>query len=381
MSDSLIVHSGPHRVVVIGSGFGGLFATRRLNGAPVEVTLIGRTTHHVFQPLLYQVATGILSQGDVAPATREILRRQRNARVVLGEVVGIDLEGRRVTARALDQETVIPYDSLIVATGSSQSYFGHDEFGAFAPGLKSVDDALEVRGRIFGALEMAEIEDDDARRAAWMTFVLIGAGPTGVEMAGQIAELSRRSLRRNFRSIDPSDARVLLFEGGERLLEGFGERLSRITARDLGRLGVTVHTRSMVVDMDEYSVDVRLPDGSRDHVDTRTKVWAAGMEASPLARTLAGAAGAEVDRAGRIKVLPNCTLPGHPEVYVVGDMMALDDLPGMAEVAMQTGHHAAKLIKQRLAGGRGDEPFHYHDLGSLATISRFRAVANIGFLK
>src|SRR5947209_1956408 len=246
-----------HRVVVVGSGFGGLFATRGLNGAPVQVTLIDRRTHHLFQPLLYQVATGILSQGDVAPATREILHRQRNARVVLGEVVNIDLDRRTVTSRLLGEETVSAYDSLIVAAGSTQFYFGHDEFAVHAPGLKSIDDALEVRGRIFGAFEVAELETDEQRRRAWMTFAVIGGGPTGVEMAGQIAELSRYSLRSNFRRIDTADARILLVDGAPRILGGFDERLSKRAAAKLERMGVEIRTGGLVTDGSGTGLELR----------------------------------------------------------------------------------------------------------------------------
>ena len=365
-------------MVIIGSGFGGLFAARALRRAPVEVTMIARTNHHLFQPLLYQVATGILSQGEIAPAVRDVVRRQRHTRVQLAEVTGIDLDRRVVTATQMEQEIETPYDSLIVATGVETSYYGHDELRRWAPAMKSIDDALEMRGRIFGAFEMAETESDPDTQRAWLTFVVVGGGPSGVEMAGEISELSRRALRHEFRTIDPAQARVLLFEGGDRVLASFGDRLSRIAARDLGRLGVEVHTGSTVTGADGRGVIVRAADGTTRRIEARTKVWTAGMEASPLARTLAQASGATVDRMGRVEVLPDCTLPGHPEVFVVGDMMALDDLPGMAEVAMQSGRHAARLITRRLKDGRADTPFRYHDLGSMAVISRFRAVAKIG---
>src|SRR5215212_7019691 len=249
--------AGRHRVVVVGSGFGGLFAARRLKGAPVDVTVIDRTTHHLFQPLLYQVATGILSEGEIAPPMRDVLRRQHNARVVLGEVVDLDLEARTVTSRALDRELVTPYDSLIVAAGSSQSYFGHDDFSVHAPGLKTIDDALEVRGRIFGAFEMAEIEPDRDRRKAWLTFVVVGAGPAGVEMAGQIAELAHLSLRANFRNIDPAQARVLLLDGAPRILGAFQEHLSGKAADELRRLGVEIQVDTMVTAVDANGIEVQ----------------------------------------------------------------------------------------------------------------------------
>jgi NADH dehydrogenase len=367
-----------HRVVVIGSGFGGLFATRRLRDAPVDVTVIDRTTHHLFQPLLYQVATGILSVGEIAPATRDILRRQRNTRVVLGEVVDVDLAARTVTWRVPGREAVTPYDSLIVATGAAQSYFGHDEFAAHAPGLKTIDNALEVRGRIFGAFEMAEIEPDPERRAAWLTFALIGAGPTGVELAGQIAELSRQSLAGNYRNIDPAQARILLLDGAPRILPAFDEALSARAAHHLRSMGVEVQTEAMVVGVDAEGIDVRSGDGQQRRVGAMTKVWSAGVQASPLGRALAERSGAQLTRHGQVHVLPDCTLPGHPEVFVIGDLMALDSLPGLAEVAMQSGLHAASEIRRRLDGDSTPRRFRYVDLGSLAAISRYYAVGERG---
>jgi NADH dehydrogenase len=370
----------PHRVVVVGAGFGGLFATRSLRRADeVAVTVVERTNHHLFQPLLYQVATGILSEGEVAPAVRDVLRRQRNAEVVMGHVTGFDPSARTLAVHQpqTGRDLTVPYDSLIVATGVETSYFGHDEFAAHAPGMKSIDDALELRGRIFGAFEAAETVGAD-ERDEWLTFVVVGGGPTGVEMAGQIAELSRRSLRRNFRAIDPAAARVLLFEGGDALLGAFGPRLSRLTERDLTRhLGIEVHLKAMVTAVDEHGVDVRLGDGTTRRFGARTVIWAAGMKASDLGGLVARATGTETDRAGRLRVAPDCSLPGHPEIFVVGDLMALDDLPGMAEVAMQSGHHAATTIRRRL-NGQEPEPLAYRDLGSMAAISRFRAAARIG---
>jgi len=372
--------NSPHGVVIIGSGFGGLFAVRALRKAPVAVTIIDRTNHHLFQPLLYQVATGILAAGEIAPATRDVLRRYPNTRVELGEVYDIDLENKVVYAEQMGRQLETPYDSLIVAAGVQTSYFGHDEFTQWAPGMKSIDDALELRGRIFGAFEVAETEPDEVARKAWLTFVVVGGGPTGVEMAGQIAELSHRALQNNFRTIDPASARVILFEGAGQLLAPFGKRLSRLTKRDLERLGVEVHTDALVTEMGEDYVVAKLGDGTSWRVESCTKVWAAGMKASPLASLLAEKAGATTNRMGCIEVEPDCSLPGHPEVFVVGDMMALDDLPGMAEVAMQSGRHAAKLITARAEGAPPayTEPFRYHDLGSLAVISRFRAVAKFG---
>jgi NADH dehydrogenase len=373
--------ASPHRVVVIGSGFGGLFATKSLHKAPVQLTLIDRSSHHLFQPLLYQVATGILSEGEIAPATREILRGQPNARVILGDVTDIDLDARTVSSAVLNITTVTPYDSLIVAAGSTHSYFGNDGFEQFAPGMKSVADAMELRRRIFGAYEIAEVETDLLARDAWLTFVVVGGGPTGVEMAGQLRELSRRALRRNYRMIDPVDTRVVLVEGLDRLIGSMGPYLSRLTARDLTRMGVEIHLGAKVTNMDEDGVEITKQDGSTERIPAATKVWAAGTRAAGLGITVAEAAGAQTDKAGRVMVNPDCSLPSHPEVFVVGDLMAhRDELPGVAEVAMQSGAHAARSIVRRLEG-KPTKPFQYRDLGTLAVISRFRAVAEIGPLR
>ena len=367
-----------HRVVIIGSGFGGLFAAKALRRADVDVTVIDRTSHHLFQPLLYQVATGILSEGEIAPPTRDVLRHQKNTRVLLGNVETIDLTARTVTHSIIDKTTVTPYDSLIVAAGSSQSYFGNDHFAEFAPGMKSIDDALELRGRIFGAYELAELEDDPIELDAWLTFVVVGAGPTGVEMAGQIAELSRRTLKDNFRRIDPSTTRVVLLDAADAVLGTFGDELSNHARQELEDMGVEVQLGAMVVDVDEHGIEVKEKDGSTRRIEARTKIWAAGVAASPLGKQLAEQSGAELDRSGRVQVERDLTLPGHPEVYVVGDMMGLDRLPGVSPVAIQGAKHAATSIKARVKGEPGDKPFKYFDKGSMATISRFRAVASIG---
>ncbi|WP_367401307.1 NAD(P)/FAD-dependent oxidoreductase [Paraconexibacter antarcticus] len=368
-----------HRVVIIGCGFAGLFATRRLRRADVDVTIIDRTTHHLFQPLLYQVATGILSEGEIAPATREVLRRQRNARVVLGDVTDIDLAARTVTSAGGGRRRVTPYDSLILAAGAVTSYFGNDRFAEHAPGLKSIDDALHVRSRIFTAFEMAELEEDEAARREWLTFVVVGGGPTGVEMAGQIAELSHRALRENFRRIDPSSARVLLVDAAPRILNGFHERLAAKAAAQLERLGVQLRLGPLVKAVDAHGLDVET-DGARERIDARTVVWAAGVSGSPLgAQVAAQVPGLELARGGRVPVQPDCTLPGHPEVFVVGDLMALDGLPGVAEVGMQSGIHAARQIRRAVDGeAEVSRPFRYHDLGTMASISRHFAIVELG---
>src|SRR4051794_26217421 len=370
-----------HRVVVIGSGFGGLFGTKALKDADVDVTMVAKTTHHLFQPLLYQVATGILSEGEIAPPTREVLRAQKNARVILGEVVDVDLEARTVTSRVLNRTTVTPYDSLIVAAGAGQSYFGNDQFAEFAPGMKSIDDALELRGRIFGAFELAELSDSEEEIDRLLTFVVVGAGPTGVEMAGQIAELAHRTLRRDFRRIDPTTARVVLLDAAPYVLPSFGEKLGGRARRQLNQTGVEVQLGAMVTDVDADGIEIKDADGQVRRINAATKIWAAGVQASGLGRILGEQSGAEVDRAGRIAVQPDLTLPGHPEVHVVGDMMALDRLPGVAQVPIQGGRYAAESIKRRIAGKAPQAPFKYSDKGSMATISRFHAVVDLGKLK
>jgi NADH dehydrogenase len=364
--------------VVIGSGFGGLFATQALKRTQCDVTLISRTTMHLFQPLLYQVATGILSSGEIAPATREILRGQPNATVILGEVTDIDLEARTVTSMAAPGPLVTNYDSLIVAAGAGQSYFGNDQFAEFAPGMKSIDDALELRGRIFGSLELAERATDPAERERFLTFVVIGAGPTGVEMAGQIVELCQRALRRDFRNIDTTSARVVLLDAAPAVLGPFGPKQSQAAHRILSDVGVEVLLGAKVVGLDADGVTYESADGSRTFIPSACKVWAAGVAASPLGALLAERSGAGVDRAGRVLVEPDLTLPGHPEVFVVGDMIALDNLPGVAQVAIQGGRHAAATIRARIEGRPVPGAFRYHDKGSMATITRFSAVANVG---
>ncbi|MDP3892929.1 NAD(P)/FAD-dependent oxidoreductase [Nocardioides sp.] len=364
---------------MIGSGFGGLFGAKALRRTDVDVTMIAKTTHHLFQPLLYQVATGILSAGDIAPPTREVLAKQRNVQVLLGEVTEIDLEKRLVTSEVLGRANVAPYDSLIVAAGAGQSYFGNDHFSEFAPGMKSIDDALELRGRIFGAFELAELGAQRGDNVDHLlTFVVVGAGPTGVEMAGQIAELAHRTLKKDFRAINTRSARVILLDAAPQVLPPFGAKLGAKTKTELEKLGVEVQLGAMVTNVDERGLEVKYKDGRVEEIAAVTKIWAAGVQANPLGATLSAQTGAPLDRAGRIAVNPDLTLPGYPEVFVVGDMISLDNLPGVAQVAIQGAKYAAKEIRNRLDGKAPQKPFHYFDKGSMAIISRFRAVAMVG---
>jgi NADH dehydrogenase len=376
---------GRHRVVVVGGGFGGLHVVRALERAPVELTLVDRHNYHLFQPLSYQVATGALSPGDIAVPLRHVVRGREHVRVVLGEVTGFDPARRRVLLEpAVAGPTPAPleYDTLVVAGGSSYSYFGHEDWRELALEVKSLDSALEVRGRILAAFEAAELEPDPVAREPWLTFVVVGAGPTGVEMAGQIAELARDTLPTEFRHSDPRAARVLLVETVDRVLSTFSPRLSERARRSLERLGVTPMLGRTVTAIEPGAVHLRGPDGSLRRVATRTVVWAAGVTASPLARTLAEATGAEVDRAGRVAVEPDLTLPGHPEILALGDMVRVrpargaepEALPGVAPVAIQQGDHAGRLIAARLAG-EALGPFRYRDRGTMATIGRRHAVA------
>jgi len=377
---------GRHSVVVVGGGFGGLQAVRKLRHEPVGITLIDRRNFHLFQPLLYQVATGALSPGEIAAPLRGVFKRDQNVRIVLGAVTGFDLAGRCVLVDGLpnaSETRAIPYDSLVVAAGSNYSYFDHDEWRPLAPDVKSLESALEVRRRILTAFEAAEVEPDAERRAAWLTFVVVGGGPTGVELAGQIAEIARDTLRRDFRTIDTRAARILLVEVADRVLPGFPPRLSARAARALERLGVSPLVGRKVVGIDAESVTIAAAAGEGERVPARTVIWAAGVVASELATALAAETGAELDRAGRVAVGPDLTLPAHPEVLAIGDMVQVHDahgnpvpLPGLAPVAMQQGRHAARAIHDRL---RGKEPpsFRYRDKGNLATIGRASAVADI----
>jgi NADH dehydrogenase len=370
-----------HQIVVIGSGFGGLFAAKKLKRANADVTMISKTTQHLFQPLLYQVATGILSEGEIAPATREIMRRQDNIQVLLGDVTDIDLTRRVVTSKAGDTTTETHYDSLIVAAGATTAYFGNDQFEPYAPGLKSIDDALEIRGRILSAFEYAELEKDDATRDEWLTFAIVGAGATGVELAGQVSELAHRTLTKEFRSIDTRKTRIVLVDALDTVLPVFGTKLSAGAARQLKNLGVDVWLDEKVVDVDDRGLTVEDKSGNRTRIAARTVIWAAGVQANRLTKTLADQSGAERDRSGRVKVLPDVSLPGHPEVFVIGDMMTLNNYPGVAQVAMQQGAYAATQIVRRLQGKADQKPFKYFNKGDMATISRFKAVASIGPLR
>ncbi|WP_319434295.1 NAD(P)/FAD-dependent oxidoreductase [Mycobacterium sp. RTGN5] len=369
-----------HKVVIIGSGFGGLNAAQKLKRADVDIKLIAKTTHHLFQPLLYQVATGIISEGEIAPPTRVILRNQENCQVLLGEVTNIDLASKTVDSILLGHTYRTPFDTLIVAAGAGQSYFGNDQFAEWAPGMKTIDDALELRGRILGAFEQAERSSDPERRQKLLTFVVVGAGPTGVEMAGQIAELADHTLRGAFRHIDSTRARVILLDAAPSVLPPMGEKLGKKAQDRLEKLGVEIQLNAMVTDVDRNGITVKRPDGTIDRIEAATKVWSAGVSASPLGKIIANQSDAEIDRAGRVKVGPDLSIPGHPNVFVIGDMALVDGVPGMAQGAIQGAKYVANLVKSELKGAdpAARQPFSYFDKGSMATVSRFNAVAKIG---
>ncbi len=374
--------SGQRRVVIVGGGFAGLFAARTLRRSNVSVTMIDRAQHHVFQPLLYQCSTGILSEGKIATPLRDLLKNYKNVDCVMAEVVDFDTAGRRVIARRVGGDRLeYGYDDLIVAAGVRQSYFGHDEFARWAPGMKTISDALAIRRRIYGAFEMAQTAATPEERRAWLTFVLVGGGPTGVELAGQLREVATKTLHAEFRTIEPEDARVLLFDGGSAPLAMFGPKLSQKAASSLEKLGVEQHMGSIVTHVDQGGVLVRDHAGEETRYDANTVLWTAGVEAPPVAAALAAATGAKCDRTGRIMVEKNLTIPGHPEISVLGDMMSLDKLPGVAEVAMQSGLYAGHRIRRRTSGNVEEKPFRYRDLGSAAYISRGRAVVSAGPLQ
>ena len=370
------------KVLIIGGGFGGLFCARRLGRLDVDVTLLDRSACHVFQPLLYQCATGTLSIGQISRSLREELQHHRNVTTLLGEAIRLDADARRVTARRPDESMYeLDYDYLVIAAGMRQSYFGKEEFAAWAPGMKTLDDALSIRRRVFAAFEIAETLPAGPERDEWLTFAVAGAGPTGVELAGQIRELATRALANEFHSIEPEEARVLLFDGGDRVLKSFAPALTDRAARELERLGVEMHFGVHVSDVRRDGVTVSSKDGGADrNYATRTVLWTAGVEAVPFARHAAEVLGAKTDRSGRISVEADLSVPGHPEVFVIGDLAGRDNLPGVAENAMQGGLHVAACIKRDL-GRSPRKNFRYRDLGSAAYISRGHALLQAGPIK
>lgn len=369
-----------HRVVIIGGGFGGLSLANALKRVPVDVTLLDRVNYHLFQPLLYQVATGSLSPANIASPLRQVLRKRKHITVLLAEATDLDVQNRRVIL----SDGVVEYDTLVVATGSSHQYFGHDEWREFAPGLKTIEDATSMRTRILLAFEAAERERDPEKLRAWLTFVIVGAGPTGVELAGALGEIANDTLRHDFRDIDPSTAHIVLVEGADRLLPSYPPKLSEAARKMVERLGVTVRTNAFVTDVGKDSVTVRQGDRT-DVFHTRTILWAAGVLASPLGKALEREAGATIDKAGRVLVQPDLTVHGHPEIFVIGDLANFshqggNPLPGVAQPAIQQGRYVAKLIANRLKG-KTTKPFHYFDKGNLAVIGRGAAVADLNWLR
>jgi NADH dehydrogenase len=366
-----------HRVVIVGGGFAGLYAAQALGREPVEVTLIDRRNFHLFQPLLYQVATGGLSPGEISSPLRYVLHKRKNTTTLLGEVVDIDIAAREVI---LSDASRYPYDTLLVATGSAHHYFGHPEWAQYAPGLKTIENATEMRARILTAFERAEKSTDPRERAELLTFVIVGGGPTGVELAGALGEISRDTLRSDFRSINPAEARIFLVEGGERLLQTYPKELSASAERSLIHLGVKTEARARVTAIDANGVTMDTGAGQK-HIAAKTVLWAAGVEASPLGKILAKSTGARLDKGGRVAVDASLAIPGHPEILIAGDLAGIiqdgAQVPGVAPAAMQQGRYAARLIAARLRG-EPQKPFHYHDKGSLATIGRNHAVAAIG---
>ncbi|AKE41186.1 NADH dehydrogenase [Corynebacterium kutscheri] len=372
---------GRHHVVIIGSGFGGINAAHALKDADVDVTLIDRTNHHLFQPLLYQVATGILSSGEIAPATRQVLAKQHNLNIIKGEVTDINTSDKLVTASLGDYTTDISYDSLIVAAGAGQSYFGNDHFAEFAPGMKTIDDALELRARIIGAFERAEITNDAEERDRLLTFVVVGAGPTGVELAGQLAEMAHRTLAGNYTRVNPANAKIILLDGAPQVLPPFGKRLGRNAQRTLEKIGVTVKLNAIVTDITEDTVTYKSTiDDSLHTIHSYCKIWSAGVSASPLGKLLANQLGAELDRSGRVHVNEDLSVGSDKNVFVIGDMSNFENLPGVAQVAIQGGEYVAEQIAAEVDGRSNTErkPFEYFDKGSMATVSRFNAVVKMG---
>lgn len=373
-----MTHSKKHHVVIVGGGFGGLYTARYLKDWPVEITVIDKRNFHLFQPLLYQVAIGGLSPGDIATPLRSIFSASKNVTVLKGEVTDVDPAAKTVQL----SDGQVSYDTLIVATGVSHHYFGHDNWAEVAPGLKTVEDALDIRRRVLLAFEAAERETNPERRQALMTFVVVGGGPTGVELAGALAELAKKTLRDDFRSIDPANVNVLLLEGAARVLPPYPSESSAAAQKSLERLGVTVQTGALVTDIRQGVVTLKRGQ-TEETINARTVLWAAGMQASPMGRVLADRAGAKLDRAGRVIVKPDLTIPGQPDIFVIGDLAHFahqndQPLPGVAPVAMQQGQYVASLIRDRQAGNTAHLPFHYFDKGNLAVIGRHAAVASVG---
>ena len=375
-------NSGRHHVVVIGAGFGGINTVKQLKDADVEITLIDKKNHHLFQPMLYQVATGVISAGEIAPSTRQILRNQDNAHFVNGDVTDINIKDQTVTAELDGTTRTYEYDSLVVAAGAGQSYFGNDHFAEFAPGMKTLDDALEIRSRIISAFEKAELEEDPAKREKLLTFVIVGAGPTGVELTGQIAELAQRTFAGTYSNFGSTSAKIYLLDGAPQVLPPFGKRLGRKAQRTLEKLGVDVRLNAMVTNVTEDAVTYKnMKNEEEVTIEAATKIWSAGVSASPLGKMVADQAGVESDRAGRVSVNEDLTVGEYNNVYIVGDMISLNRLPGVAQVAIQGGTHVGKLIEAKIdeeSTANEAEPFDYFDRGSMAVISRFNAVVKLG---
>ncbi len=374
--------NGRHHVVVIGAGFGGINAVKKLKDADVEITLIDKKNHHLFQPMLYQVATGVISAGEIAPSTRQILRHQDNVNFVNGEVTDVNIKDQTVTAELDGAVRTYGYDSLIVAAGAGQSYFGNDHFAEHAPGMKTLDDAFEIRSRIISAFEKAELEEDPAKRQKLLTFVIVGAGPTGVELTGQIAELAQRTFAGEYSNFGSSSAKIYLLDGAPQVLPPFGKRLGRKAQRTLEKLGVDVRLNAMVTDVTADAVTYKnMKTEEEVTIEAATKIWSAGVAASPLGKLIADQAGVEADRAGRVSVNEDLTVGEYKNVYIVGDMISLNRLPGVAQVAIQGGNHVGKLIEAKIdeeSTANEAEPFEYFDKGSMAVISRFNAVVKLG---
>ncbi|WP_306507205.1 NAD(P)/FAD-dependent oxidoreductase [Corynebacterium sp.] len=375
-------NNGRHHVVVIGAGFGGINTVKQLKNADVEITLIDRKNHHLFQPMLYQVATGVISAGEIAPSTRQLLRNQDNAHFVNGDVTDINIKDQTVTAELDGATRTYEYDSLVVAAGAGQSYFGNDHFAEFAPGMKTLDDALEIRSRIISAFEKAELEEDPAKREKLLTFVIVGAGPTGVELTGQIAELAQRTFAGTYSNFGSTSAKIYLLDGAPQVLPPFGKRLGRKAQRTLEKLGVDVRLNAMVTNVTEDAVTYKnMKNEEEVTIEAATKIWSAGVSASPLGKMVADQAGVESDRAGRVSVNEDLTVGEYNNVYIVGDMISLNRLPGVAQVAIQGGTHVGKLIEAKIdeeSTANEAEPFDYFDRGSMAVISRFNAVVKLG---